>query len=184
RTAAVGLFEYWKEQDVIRNAENICKTTHYDPRCVGSSVILSLLISRILDAKPFPVEEMIKLGRAYDSRIEEYILLAKNGRVEDLKLDDSASMGYTLKTMAAGLWCYFNAISFQEGVYKIVNEGGDADTNGAVAGSILGAMFGFSSINSTSKDLVECLVGREKLERSYLIFFDMLEQCTGLGVLK
>ena len=28
----------------------------------------------------------------------------------------------------------------------MVNEGGDADTNGAIAGAILGAKFGFSSI--------------------------------------
>ncbi|MDE6084115.1 MAG: ADP-ribosylglycohydrolase family protein, partial [Muribaculaceae bacterium] len=36
--------------------------------------------------------------------------------------------------------------SFEEGLLAIVNEGGDADTNGAIACAILGAKFGYSSI--------------------------------------
>ncbi len=36
--------------------------------------------------------------------------------------------------------------SFEEGLLAIVNEGGDADTNGAIACAILGAKFGYNSI--------------------------------------
>ena len=36
--------------------------------------------------------------------------------------------------------------SFEEGMLAMVNEGGDADTNGAIACAILGAKFGYSSI--------------------------------------
>ena len=41
--------------------------------------------------------------------------------------------------------CYISP-SFEEGLLSVVNEGGDADTNGAIACAILGAKFGFSSI--------------------------------------
>ena len=40
----------------------------------------------------------------------------------------------------------WHASSFEEGLLAIVNEGGDADTNGAIACAILGAKFGYSSI--------------------------------------
>ena len=40
RTSVVGLFP----KEVRTCAENICRLTHYDPRCVGSYVIVSELI--------------------------------------------------------------------------------------------------------------------------------------------
>ena len=61
-------------------------------------------------------------------------------------LDDEKSMGYTLRTLGAALWAYWHATSYKEGILKIVLSGGDADTNAAVAGAILGAKFGISQI--------------------------------------
>ena len=56
-------------------------------------------------------------------------------------LDDEKSMGYTLRTLGAALWAYWHATSYKEGILKIVLSGGDAATNAAVAGAILGAKF-------------------------------------------
>ena len=61
-------------------------------------------------------------------------------------MDDEKSMGYTLRTLGAALWAYWHATSYKEGILKIVLSGGDADTNAAVAGAILGAKFGISQI--------------------------------------
>ena len=80
---------------------------------------------------------------------------------DDLGLQDEKSMGYTLKTMAAGLWAYWHAKTFKEGLLAVVNAGGDADTNAAVACAILGAKFGFNAI---PKEYVEGLRNKEKLE--------------------
>ena len=44
RTPVVGLFPKY----VASSAENICKLTHYDPRCVGSCVIVSELIHALV----------------------------------------------------------------------------------------------------------------------------------------
>ena len=44
RTSVVGLFP----KCVTECAENICKLTHYDPRCVGSCVIVSSLINALV----------------------------------------------------------------------------------------------------------------------------------------
>lgn len=63
-----------------------------------------------------------------------------------LDLDEPYSMGYTLRTLSAALWCYWHSPSFEEGLFSVVNEGGDADTNAAVACAILGAKFGYDVI--------------------------------------
>ena len=70
-------------------------------------------------------------------------------------------MGYTLKTLAAGLWAYWNAPSFEEGLLSVVRAGGDADTNAAVACAILGAKFGFNTI---PQEYVDGLIYKEQLD--------------------
>ena len=72
--------------------------------------------------------------------------------LDSLCLDDEKSMGYTLRTLGAALWAYWHATSYKEGILKIVLSGGDADTNAAVAGAILGAKFGINPIPEERKD--------------------------------
>lgn len=158
RTSIVGLLP----KDVEQSAADICRLTHYDPRCVGSCVIVSELIhSLVYKATPLSLQEMIDMGRRYDERIETYINLAQSEHIGALELKEEGAMGYTLKTLAAGLWAYWHANSFQDGLLAVVRAGGDADTNAAVACAILGAKFGFDSIPS---EYVEGLIYREQLE--------------------
>lgn len=146
RTSILGVYDFWDRKQVIHNSEKICKTTHFDPRCVGSSVIVSSIISNLLvNNEVLTKTEIIEIGRKYSPEIEVYVEAAFSSELEDLKLSDAASIGYTLKALSAGLWALIHATSFEEGIQKIIHEGGDADTNAAVAGSFLGAKFGFSN---------------------------------------
>lgn len=143
RTFVVGLPRNISNKDI----EDICRLTHYDPRCVGSCVVVSRLINNLIwKQREMTLDELKDLGRMYDPMVEEWIELAYYGQLSDLRLDDRQTMGYTLRTLAAGLWTYFHAVDFKNGLLSIVNEGGDADTNAAVACSVLGAKFGFSTI--------------------------------------
>ena len=143
RTSVVGL---WNE-NVALNAENICKLTHADPRCIGSCVIISELINSLVwQDKELSFEELLQIGNKYDSRIKPYLERAMNGFLEDFELDDEQTMGYTLKTMGCAIWCLFHVNSFKEGLLKVVNAGGDADTNAAVACAVLGAKYGKKGI--------------------------------------
>lgn len=145
RTSVIGL---WKD-DTERYATEICKLTHYDPRCTGSCAIVALLIRNLVyKNKMLPLKELIEIAERYDERIREYLLKASQYEdINDLRLDD-ADMGYTLKTLSAAIWCLFHCKSFEEGLLSVVNAGGDADTNAAVACSLLGAKFGYSAIPS------------------------------------
>lgn len=66
--------------------------------------------------------------------------------ISQLELDDPKFMGYTYKTMSAALWALWHCSSFEEGLLTVVNAGGDADSNAAVACSVMGAKYGFSDI--------------------------------------
>lgn len=144
RTSIVGL----TQNNVIQQAETICKLTHYDPRCVGSCVIaVSIIHNLVWHNQQLSYSEIKDIAQKYDERILEWVDVAYNSPdISMLDLDETYSMGYTLRTLSAALWCYWHSPSFEEGLISVVNEGGDADTNGAIACAILGAKFGCSSI--------------------------------------
>ena len=144
RTSVVGL----AENEIEQQAEAICKLTHYDPRCVGSCVIAASIIHNLVwHDRQLSYDEIKDTAQRYDNRILEWVDAAYNSTdISMLDLDETYSIGYTLRTLSAALWCYWHSPSFEEGLLSVVNEGGDADTNGAIAGAILGAKFGFLSI--------------------------------------
>jgi ADP-ribosylglycohydrolase len=147
RTSVLGTYDFWDIAKVIENTEKIAKVTHWDPRCVGSCVVITAIISNILrDNKYLSVEEIKDLASAYDVRIVEFLNDYWCADVVKLNLEEQSTMGFTLKALVAGLWAYFYADDFEQGILKIIHEGGDADTNACVAGSLLGAKFGFQSI--------------------------------------
>lgn len=146
RTSVIGLLP----ENVVENTERACKITHYDPRCIGSCVIATEIIHNLLwNNRELTLDEIKAIGRKYDNRIDEWIDLAYQcNNTSSLDLTESHSIGYTLRTLAAVLWCYFHAPDFESGLIAIVNEGGDADTNAAIACAILGAKFGSCAIPS------------------------------------
>lgn len=143
RTAIIGL----KKENVAQTAEDICKLTHFDPRCVGSCVIVSEIINHLIwHDEQLSYSQIMTIGNKYDKSIAEYIDKAYYNGIESLELDEPSSIGYTLKALGSALWCLFHANNFEEGLLRVVNEGGDADTNAAVACAMLGAKFGYTSI--------------------------------------
>lgn len=157
RTPIIGL---WRD-NIDEYAEKVCKLTHYDPRCVGSCVVVSRLVhSLVYENEVIPLKELIEMGNKYDEQIQDFLLLAQSDSLDNLELDKEGEQGYTLKTMAAAIWCLYHCNSFEEGLLAIVNAGGDADTNAAVACSLLGAKFGYDAI---SKHYVDGLVRKNSL---------------------
>ena len=143
RTSVVGLLP----ENVSEHAENICKLTHPDPRCIGSCVIVSEIIhSLVYEGKELTLDRILQIADKYDARIRPFIEIANNSTdIESLELT-GLEQGYTLKTLSAALWSLWHCDTFKDGLLQVVNAGGDADTNAAVACAILGAKFGYESI--------------------------------------
>jgi len=164
RTSVLGVWESESADAVRRNAETVCRITHYDPRCVASCVIICLAIRSLLREGIHAdrlVDDLTVTADEYDARVREYIEKASQSEIAKLALDEPNSIGYTLKAMATGIWALIHPITYRDGILSVIHEGGDADTNASVAGAILGARFGFSGI---PRKWVDSLLHRADLE--------------------
>jgi len=178
RTSVLGIWDFWDREQVIKNAELACKVTHYDPRCIASCVAVCVAISEILfhtlKKEEFTIDEIIKVAIEEGAKYDEGIRELPNLSLAELKLDEDHKIGFTYKATGAGFWALKHSKTFEDGIIDIINEGGDADTNGAVAGSMLGAKFGFNAIPKEWTELLQ----RERLEKKvnelYQVIFVVL----------
>lgn len=164
RTSILGIWRFPDKDQVIQNAVDICRITHYDPRCVASCIAVSLAIRAFLIQRgnniSSIISDCIESTKPWDIGIESQ-LKGIPRQISGLNLDEYDSIGYTFKATQAGFWAIKYGNSFFHGLQSVILEGGDADTNAAVAGAMLGAKFGFANIPSY---LVENLLHREELE--------------------
>mmetsp|Transcript_70036 Transcript_70036/g.105872 ORF Transcript_70036/g.105872 Transcript_70036/m.105872 type:complete len:495 (+) Transcript_70036:20-1504(+) len=129
---------------------------------------------------------------------------ARATTLEDLSVDEPGKIGYTFKCMGCGLWAMRKAatamstmndptvdgdnqaktaissnVVIQDILQELVRAGGDADTNGTVAGALLGAMFGFEALPWTNElpygGWLEAWIQK-------LLFMCRLPVCAGGGV--
>ena len=174
----------WRHDDValVRNTAASAAVTHWDSRCVWSAVFVNLAIAcrscgnrRTMrcDSSSAPSGPRETLGDALapfgidasvPARVIQALGTADVTTPEEIGLD-GWDMGYTLKAMQVALWFAGRAADFEEALIAVVNAGGDTDTNGAVAGAVLGARFGFDAIPRRWRDRVTKLrAGRDAME--------------------
>lgn len=133
---------------LISGARTSALITHHDPRCEWSTVASVTIATLALADRSFDAGE---LAAAMDAgvapaAVADALRATAGASLEDLQLDENTSMGYTLKAMQVAAWCASQEPDFEQVVEAIVNAGGDTDTNGAVAGAIMGARVGANGI--------------------------------------
>lgn len=158
--------------------------THYDPRCRLACAAFDAAVAFALRGSATP-------GTARDAAARELGLAAAALRAEgceassvdaaaraleeDLALasrDDPQLLGPELHLHRAqgfvrvafrlAFWELLHAPSFEDALVDAVNRGGDADTNGAITGALLGALHGESAIPARWRDAVLRAVPREE----------------------
>lgn len=173
----------WRDDDaaLVRNTVVSAAVTHWDARCVWSAVFVNLAIASLLREPPDDAFRLVEraeraretLGDALapfgvdapvPAAVTKALDVADVTAPEEIGLD-GWDMGYTLKAMQVALWCARRAVDFEEALVAVVNAGGDTDTNGAVAGAVLGARFGLGAIPQRWRDRVATLrADREAME--------------------
>ncbi|XP_064639250.1 uncharacterized protein YegU-like [Lineus longissimus] len=160
RTSILGIHDYRDMDKVISNTKEICRTTHYDPRCQASCVAVTTAIAMMLQGQKkhmkkegkINVEAVIADSYNYakecltePEQIEElrFHMYAKN--LDVLNLEEYKKIGYCYKCMGSGFWA-LRQKDFRKALQALVMEAGDADTNGAVAGAMLGCKLGVSKL--------------------------------------
>ncbi len=132
---------------LLEETENSSRVTHCDPRCSWSAFAVNLAVADALNGKTASIDSIASTleSAGVGPHTLHGVRDVAGHSLEHLRLDGSA-IGFTLKAMQAGLWCLEHAEDFEESLVAVIQAGGDTDTNGAVAGAILGALHGASSI--------------------------------------
>jgi ADP-ribosylglycohydrolase len=180
RTSYVGILRPWDLDWTTAVAEEVAATTHADPRCIASAVAVSVAIACLVNggSPGDAFSAAVDYGMLFDTEAGRVIV---DGDLASLKLDEGMDgprgttfppIGYTYKCLGAGFWALRRAqkqkvtLSPQENyantLREVIRAGGDADTNGAVAGAMLGAYLGLEGI---PPHLVEGLNPKSELDR-------------------
>ncbi len=140
----------WRRDPVrlVEDAGHSARVTHYDPRCVWTTAATCAAIAHALAGTHWTLHELADGldGVGAPEEVGEAVRRSATSDLAGLDLDESSSMGYTVRAMTAGLWAFLNAGEFETTLLDVIRAGGDTDTNGAVAGAVLGAKFGASAI--------------------------------------
>jgi ADP-ribosyl-[dinitrogen reductase] hydrolase len=122
------------------------KVTHWNPLCVWSAVALNLGIATILRDEPLHLAALAEEVRGHGAPDSVCDAVAASRAPLSLFLLDGKAKSYTLKAMQVGLWALLNEGGMDDLLEAVVLEGGDTDTNAAVAGAAIGARRGRQAV--------------------------------------
>ena len=121
-------------------------TTHAAAEAVDAARLLADILSRLVRREPGDAPPTIDGLLLPDFRSVPTIEAIARGDWRAKTRDEIRSSGYVVHTLEAALWAVGRTRSFEEALVLAVNLGDDADTVGAVAGQIAGALYGLASI--------------------------------------
>jgi ADP-ribosylglycohydrolase len=141
RTAPIAIAygcDFWRTHDMA-----VCQSsvTHCSRASLSACAYLALVMGKAL-AAPNGARDFI-LDFPFSS--PEIQAIGQGGWAAKSR-EQIQSSGYVVHTLEAALWSVAHASSFEEAVVTSVNLGDDADSVGAVAGQLAGAIWGASAI--------------------------------------
>ncbi|MEF8974515.1 MAG: ADP-ribosylglycohydrolase family protein [Haloarcula sp.] len=134
--------------------------THWDTRCRDACAALNVAIAAASRGDAPVAAALDDLG---DDGHEDVTAALERGRVaaDAGRTDRLPVTGYVVDTLEAAVGHALAADSAREAIVTAVNNGGDADTVGAVAGALAGARYGAESLPDAWLDALSC---RDELE--------------------
>lgn len=161
---------------MIETTIRLCQITHFDPRCVESALAINYALMQCLhkrysqhlarDAALFL--QATRQTPVYNNLVHRYnkaamlehtsyspystydldhdAVLDALTELSGLRHEQLHNTGKCAHTIQAVFWCLTNGDSFEETVSKAVRLGGEAPAQGAIAGALAGARWGFSQI--------------------------------------
>ena len=148
-----------------------CEITHKSQTVIDYAIIYCYILKYIIQGysleyiKNFLIKLDIKL-------INNSFLRPEPVELNNIELlnDDPKFMGYIGIALQNTIYELFNGSSFDTSITNIISRGGDTDTNGSIAGAILGAYYGYSNINKEWLFIIKSAVyERNKLYPEYNI---------------
>jgi ADP-ribosyl-[dinitrogen reductase] hydrolase len=127
-------------QDAMRLAQNQGAMTHFSNTSSEAIALYTTMIHTALDQ---PTHELSLLAATLIVR-DSFPIYED---IWKLKSNDLKPTGYVIDSLRTALWyVLMKDFSFEEALIRAVNKGGDADTIGAIAGGLAGAIWGMEFI--------------------------------------
>jgi len=131
---------------LARLARDAARTTHWNPLCVGSTVAFALALADTLDGKACDLPELAAEMALME--FPEQVSQAVSGARLPLSTFqlDGKQKGYAIKALQVGLWALRTEGTMEELLEQVILQGGDTDTNAAIAGAAIGMRLGVEAI--------------------------------------
>jgi len=134
RMAPVALFTLGDDKLLRRYTLEQARLTHNHPLSDAACITLGQMTqAAILGADRFQLHAMAR----------ELIAEFPNFKFNNYK---GHASGYIVETLQTVFHYFFATSSFEDCLIGVVNQGGDADTTGAIAGMLAGAFYGYESL--------------------------------------
>ncbi len=165
RAAPVGL---WPDRraDLTRA---LSRVTHTDPRAVDGAVVVTEAVALLCAGReadwPTLSQRLPELEPRLREALDQAWKLVSFGASPELRAERLGVSGYVLHSVPlalAALWS--RPPSFLEGLQAVILRGGDADSNGAIAGALLGAAFGRPALPEHLVEELEPAFSARRLE--------------------
>ena len=129
----------WARQDAA--------LTHPNPICLQANALFAMAIAHAIKtgAEPKSLYQDI-VDWAVDIKVVPALMDAIIGASDAPPEEYIQQQGWVLIAFRNALWQLLHAHSFETGVVDTVMRGGDTDTNAAICGALLGAVYGIDAI--------------------------------------
>lgn len=148
RISPLGIFGSRCPSQAVAWAREDSKLTHPHPVCQGACAVFVAAVATAIGKVAPPVETyQAALAEAQQPGVETAVREALDrARYEPPDRYDEDSQGWVLIAFQNAFYQLLHAENLEEGIVATVQEGGDSDTNAAIAGALLGAVHGRSAV--------------------------------------
>jgi ADP-ribosylglycohydrolase len=156
RVSPLGIFGAGRKRaDVMDWARKDAALTHVHPVCGQANALFAALLAHAIREGGTGAElyEAL-LGWMKRMKLEPALREAVERAAHGKPRDYQSQMGWVLVAFQNALWQMLHAPSFEEGVVDTVMQGGDTDTNAAIAGALLGAIHGEEAVPAQWREAI------------------------------
>lgn len=149
RVSPIGIFGARADSEqVSRWAMQDAALTHPNPVCPQASALYATAVARAIRIQTDPHDLYARIrDHARDMAAVPALRESIDRAATEPPADYCAwNKGWVLIAFQNALWQLLHAESLESGLVDTVMRGGDTDTNGAIAGALLGAVYGRASI--------------------------------------
>ena len=154
RVSPLGIYGARLEADQVRDAAmEDASLTHPNSRCQAASGIFASVIAAVIGDGLDP-REAHRTALAWadawciDGRVRTVLMDSEHEPPKDFK----SQQGWVLIALQNAFYQMLHATSLEEGIVATVMAGGDTDTNGCIAGALLGAVHGRNAVPQRWQD--------------------------------